>query len=218
RRGLAQQGHIPPDRIREAWEEIYIAEGSDWYWWFGDDRPSAQDMLFDYLFRKHLQNVYLALGDEPPADLGRPIKRSRQRAVHTLPRSFLDVKIDGRQTFFEWMGAGRYTCQAERGTMAMVTRGPMKDIFFGFDRERLLIRIDLERAAKGGLQGYERLRVGFAEPAAWEVGGEQPARAEQKVLALREGVPPGPAAGVEAGIDQIVELAVPFALLRVAAD
>src|SRR5439155_1156232 len=89
---------------------------------------------------EHLEN-------HPPRELGRPINRSRQRAMHSLPRTFLNVNIDGRQTFFEWMGAGRYTCQNERGTLAMVTLGPFKDVFFGFDRERLLVRIDLDRAA-----------------------------------------------------------------------
>src|SRR5262245_6144325 len=217
-RTRVQQGHIPPERIKKAWEEIYIAEGSDWFWWFGDDHSSAQDMLFDYLFRKHLQNVYLVLGDSPPPELGRPIKRGRQRAMHSLPRSFLDVKIDGRQTFFEWMGAGRYTCQNERGTMAMVTRGPFKEILFGFDHERLLVRIDLDGPARNALVDFDALRLGFAEPSGWEVVIEHPATPEQKVHVLREGVPQGPAAGVDVGIDQIVEVAVPFSLLRVKVD
>src|SRR5262249_37940962 len=36
--------------LAKAWEELYIAEGSDWFWWYGDDHSSAQDALFDYLF------------------------------------------------------------------------------------------------------------------------------------------------------------------------
>ena len=32
-------------------EEIYIAEGSDWFWWYGDENPKA----FDELFRKYLK-------------------------------------------------------------------------------------------------------------------------------------------------------------------
>ena len=51
---------------------------------------------------------------------------ARQRVHYTLPRTFLDVKIDGRATFFEWVSAGRYTCQNERGTMAMATHGPLR--------------------------------------------------------------------------------------------
>ncbi len=137
--------------FERAWRELYIAEGSDWFWWYGDDHSSAQDALFDYLFRKHLQNVYLLLGDEPPADLARPISRRARGAVHyTAPRAFLDVKIDGRATFFEWVSAGRYACQNERGTMAMATRGPLEELFFGFDLERLLIRVDCDRPARDG--------------------------------------------------------------------
>jgi len=155
--------------IDRAWEEIYIAEGSDWFWWYGDDHSSAQDALFDYLFRKHLQNVYLLLGDEPPADLARPISRRAVRAIYTLPRTFLDVKIDGRRTFFEWVSAGRYTCQNERGTMAMAARGPLRDLYFGFDVKRLFLRLDFDRPAREALTGFDQLRIGFAEPAGCEV-------------------------------------------------
>src|SRR5206468_11242861 len=120
----AAQPRADVEKVRQAWEELYIAEGSDWFWWYGDEHSSAQDALFDYLFRKHLQNVYHLLGDAPPADLLRPISRRGQRPPYTQPRSFLDVKIDGRQTFFEWISAGRYARQNERGTMAQVTQGP----------------------------------------------------------------------------------------------
>src|SRR5262249_56108683 len=96
--------------LEKAWEEMYIAEGSDWFWWFGDDHSSAQDALFDYLFRKHLQNVYLLLGDDPPPELTRAISRRGHRVLYTPPRALLGVVVDGRYTFFEWVGAGRYTC------------------------------------------------------------------------------------------------------------
>ncbi len=39
-------------------------------------------------------------------------------------------KIDGRITFFEWVNAGHYACQNERGTMAMAMQGPLKDAVF----------------------------------------------------------------------------------------
>src|SRR5439155_19412333 len=123
------------EKAEKAWQELYIAEGSDWFWWYGDDHSSAQDALFDYLFRKHLQNVYLLLGDVPPPELARPISRKSQRPTYTLPRSFLDVKIDGRATFFEWLTAGRYTCHNERGTMALVAKGPLRELYFGLDTQ-----------------------------------------------------------------------------------
>ncbi len=45
-----------------AFEELLIAEGSDWNWWYGPEHHSANDREFDELYRKHLSNVYQALG------------------------------------------------------------------------------------------------------------------------------------------------------------
>ncbi len=204
--------------IQKAWDELYIAEGSDWFWWYGEDHSSAQDALFDYLFRKHLQNVYLLLGDTPPPDLSRAISRRSQRTIHTLPRSFLDVKIDGRRTFFEWLSAGRYTSQNERGTMAMATRAPIKDVYFGFNVSALLVRVDLDGKAEHVLASFEALRVRFVEPAGYELV-VVPGRAGRPLEArlLRQGKAVD-AAGVEAAIDLIVEASVPFAQLGVGVD
>jgi len=217
----AQQEHIPAERVRQAWEELYIAEGSDWFWWFGDENSSAQDHLFDYLFRKHLMNIYSLLGDTPPPDLTRPISRRSQRALHTLPRAFLDVKVDGQRTFFEWLSAGRYICQNERGTMAMVTRGPIREVLFGFDARSLLIRVDFEGLARTALAEFDGLRVGFLAPTGCELLVADPSGAKPGVQFSKKPSPgdpfPAPDAGsaVEAGIDRIAELRIPFDRLGV---
>jgi alpha-amylase/alpha-mannosidase (GH57 family) len=203
--------------IEKAWEELYIAEGSDWFWWYGDDHSSAQDALFDYLFRKHLQNVYLLLGDVPPPELARPISRKSQRATYTLPRSFLDVKIDGKFTFFEWLTAGRYTCQNERGTMALVAKGPLRELYFGFDAHTLFVRVDCDRPARDALADYDALRLGFMVPASWEVIVRRPGKVDQEVQVLREGRPVA-TTDVRAAVSQIVEMAVPFSLLNIHPD
>ncbi len=210
-------GPCPLTPVQRAWEEIYIAEGSDWFWWFGDDHSSAQDALFDYLFRKHLQNVYVLLGDTPPPELGRPISRKAQRVHYTTPRAFLDVKIDGRYTFFEWVSAGRYICQNERGTMAMAAQGPLEELYFGFSLSLLLLRIDCTRPAKSALADFDVWRVGFVEPAGFEVRVSNPGRAGQRVELLSNGVAV-PNVKIEVGIDQIAELAIPFDALGVAVD
>lgn len=43
----------------KAWEAMYAAEGSDWFWWYGTDQnaPSG-DKPFDIAFITHLKNVY----------------------------------------------------------------------------------------------------------------------------------------------------------------
>ena len=51
--------------------EIYAAEGSDWFWWYGPDFTTDNDLVFDQLFRTHLLNVYRLCG-EPPMTTGLP--------------------------------------------------------------------------------------------------------------------------------------------------
>ena len=85
--------------------------------------PSTR--LFDHLFRKHLRNVYTLLGCDPPGSLFTPISQAgSHRPIHDQPTSFLNVKVDGRSTYFEWIDAARYVCGNERGTMTLVTQGP----------------------------------------------------------------------------------------------
>ena len=55
--------------LAEAREEILIAEGSDWFWWYGDDHSSAHDLDFDTLFRTHLRNAYRRLHVPVPDEL-----------------------------------------------------------------------------------------------------------------------------------------------------
>ena len=91
----AQAAPAPREEQRKlAFEEILIAEGSDWNWWYGPEHHSANDRDFDELYRKHLSNVYQALGGTPPDYLAQPIiggRRpafvSRRRAPTFIPES-----------------------------------------------------------------------------------------------------------------------------------
>ncbi len=153
-----------PEQLQKAWREIYIAQGSDWFWWFGDDHSSSQDALFDELFRRHLKNVYTFLAELPPPELDRPICKNTLHNLHSLPKSFLDVRINGFPKFFEWLSAGHYLCQAKQGTMALSTQGPLSDIYFGFNLDTLFIRIDCIAKACLALAKYQQIRIGFLEP------------------------------------------------------
>lgn len=61
-----REKQFPDDVKTRAWEEIYAAEGSDWFWWFGEPNNSAHDDMFDEQFRLRLQNVYKLLGEPYP--------------------------------------------------------------------------------------------------------------------------------------------------------
>jgi len=63
---LSAGGHQITDM---AWKEMYILEGSDWFWWFGEDYPG----YFDRLFRLHLSNLYALINKAIPDYLTRPL-------------------------------------------------------------------------------------------------------------------------------------------------
>ena len=201
----------PADQLARAWEELYIAEGSDWFWWFGDSHHSAQGGLFDRLFRKHLQNVYLSLGEQPPTELSRPIAQGAGHAqAYTEPTGLLRVKIDGRRSFFEWINAGHYVCGGARGAMTMVAAGHVSDLHFGFDQDQLLLRLD----ARGGpareqLADIDALRVVFTQPEGCELLVSQPSAKEPTLQLWRDGAPV-PNAKTDAAADQLLEIAVAF--------
>ncbi|MBO7672118.1 hypothetical protein J6S88_01790 [bacterium] len=59
--------------LHNAFREFFIAQASDWFWWYGEPNHSGHDNVFDYMFRTHLKNVYSSLNIEPPEYLDEPI-------------------------------------------------------------------------------------------------------------------------------------------------
>ena len=72
-REFISQANVAPETIPDAFQALYVAEGSDWFWWFGADQDSGNDDEFDDLFRVHLKNIYRSLGAVLPAELDRNI-------------------------------------------------------------------------------------------------------------------------------------------------
>jgi alpha-amylase/alpha-mannosidase (GH57 family) len=208
-------GRHNSETLARAWNEIYIAEGSDWFWWYGDDHSSALDGLFDHLFRKHLRNVYALLGSEPPGFLFTPISQGAgNRLLHEQPISFSRVKVDGRATYFEWIDAAKYSCGNDRGTMTLVAKGVLQSIWFGFDAERLLVRVDTEGGpARERLAEADRLRIGFVDPADREIVVMEPSELHPVGFLNHAGHSVVNGTTIQVATDAILELAVPFTRL-----
>lgn len=210
----AASGKKTKKQIAQAQRELDIAEGSDWFWWFGDDHSSSQDATFDRLFRQHLQNIYQCLGDEVPSVLTRPISQGHvHRKLHTDPNGLLQVKIDGRHTYFEWINAGHYACGKATGAMAMAADSLLADLYFGFDIEKLYVRLDArEGTVADRLKDIDTLRLRFTDPAGFELLVSHPSWREP-ILQLYQNDVPVAQSNVSASADKIIELAVPFATL-----
>jgi alpha-amylase/alpha-mannosidase (GH57 family) len=125
-----------------AFEEILIAEGSDWNWWYGPEHHSANDRDFDELYRKHLSNIYTALGGIPPDYLAQPITGVAARPAFTPQTAYVHPEVSGdRVRYFEWMGAARYTADHRSGAMHG-RQFFMDEVFAGIDEEYVYGRLD----------------------------------------------------------------------------
>ncbi|MFW5966435.1 MAG: hypothetical protein ACOCV2_02900, partial [Persicimonas sp.] len=126
-----------------AWRALYVAEASDWFWWYGDDFVSHNDADFDRLFRDQLRFVYQSLGEEPPADLEVPISRGGSaRLQFEPPQSLIQPTIDGDNAFFyEWSGAGVYRSASEAGSSSLEGGGCLEEMRVGFDLGYLYVMI-----------------------------------------------------------------------------
>ncbi|MBL8240849.1 MAG: glycoside hydrolase [Bryobacterales bacterium] len=137
--------HTVPAADRElAYEEILIAEGSDWCWWYGPHHESANRAEFDQLFRDHLSNVYRLLGQPAPEELGRPILKISAVEHNIRPASRIHPVIDGAVTsYFEWMGAGEYKVDHRQGAMHGGRSG-MDMLYYGTSGEAFCLRLDFD--------------------------------------------------------------------------
>jgi len=143
------------DRVSEAqsklaWEELMIAEGSDWNWWYGPEHHSANDRDFDELYRKHLSNVYTALEGVPPEELTVPIASGYVRPSYHPQTAYVHATVDGTVSgYFEWMGAASYT--SDQRNSAMHGRQFLLDaVYAGVNSESVSGRLDFHGALPDG--------------------------------------------------------------------
>ncbi len=77
-----------PEAEERARPHLHAAEGSDWFWWFGDRFSSSFDGHFDALFRNHLIAAHQAAGLQVPVVLREPVHRPHPPTVEP-PRGWL---------------------------------------------------------------------------------------------------------------------------------
>jgi hypothetical protein len=171
-----QAAPIATEKQRKlAFDEIMIAEGSDWNWWYGPEHHSANDRDFDELYRKHLSNVYQALGGTPPDYLAQPITGELARPSFTPQTAYIHAEISGDMVrYFEWMGAARYTADQRSGAMHG-KQFLMDEVLTGIDEQYVYGRLDfvgkvpeekfdvvvnLESWAKHAAKPRRELRIG----------------------------------------------------------
>ncbi len=155
------------ETLAEAWDEIYASEGSDWFWWYGDEHSSACDEEFDMLFRHHLKKVYSLIGKEPPVALDIPILTEEKGVLpETVPAAYIKPAIDGEVTnYFEWLSAGKITRVHHGGSMHMEFQGAglLDAIYYGFSTDEFFLRLDYLARLRPYRKKWE-FRIRFLRP------------------------------------------------------
>jgi hypothetical protein len=94
-------------------------------------------------------NLYKEIGAPRRTTCCGPIKQVRSQVVLRPPRALLDVKLDGRRSdYFEWIAAGHYDMSREYSALAGESSF-LSDVYYGFDQERLLLRLDFRKGVDG---------------------------------------------------------------------
>jgi alpha-amylase/alpha-mannosidase (GH57 family) len=120
-------------------DHLLAAEGSDWFWWYGDDFASDQKPDFDRLFRGRIQAACRAMGVSPPPAALEPIARGKAAAPSRLPAAPISPTL-GSRAVQGWLGAGRYDLASTRGSM-YGGEALFRSIEFGSDLQHLYVRL-----------------------------------------------------------------------------
>lgn len=138
--------------LAQAWEELYIAEGSDWFWWYYSRNNPGADNLFDQEFREHLANVYRLMGVPVPGWLREPILVSPAQPPRQAPRGLLSPPLTATPTAPPaWAQAGYVEPELSKGTMQRAA-SHFRRLYYGFDRQNLYFRLELADNLPHGAQ------------------------------------------------------------------
>ena len=135
---------VDEDALAEAFDFMYLAEGSDWFWWYGDDQDSGQDSYFDEGYRALLTGVYESLGVEVPRFVQVPIIQARAVSPTTQFGGVSSPVIDGLVDE-AWDTAAYYE---------MASDMPVSGMYYAIDEENLYLRLDANGSLVGKTAGF----------------------------------------------------------------
>jgi alpha-amylase/alpha-mannosidase (GH57 family) len=191
------------ERVAAAWLQVFIAEGSDWCWWYGDDHRTAHIEQFDRTYRRHLAAVYEFLGLEVPPELLRPILQGAKTSHHLASENLISPDIDGLVShFYEWAGAAGYDCLKAGAAMHQVTRF-IGTIQAGFDRDNVYIRLDF----------HNRMGVELLSALRFVIDLRTPEPLQLPLVRNAVGLISGETDGVRYRMDEILEVSLKRSLL-----
>ncbi len=130
--------------LQVAYRELMIAEGSDWFWWYGEPNNSGQDYVFDYMYRERLKNVYIALGITPPEYLNESLI-TKVEMPFKHPARMITPRMDGLfESYDDWYHSGNISMLD--GPVFRENKNVEK-IHFGCDQNNVYFRLHVNKNA-----------------------------------------------------------------------
>ena len=165
REDLDMYQKMNPDKdLSAAWKAIYIAEGSDWNWWYGDDHSTDNQKDFDELFRMNLMKVYKEIGRDIPGHLFVPVPiEDRSISPAVTIRGFIEPRIDGLVTsYYEWYQGAQMDIKKSGGSMHKA-ESILSALYYGFNKKDLFLRLD-PATPFGELPDGTSFSINFVKP------------------------------------------------------
>ena len=131
----------------DAQRELFICEGSDWFWWYGEPNYSGRDNIFDFLYRTHLKNIYRTLDLESPQYLDEPLTSVSPARPSNYPKALISPEVNGKNTTDDdsWLNAG---CIDIPDGPVLRESKLFDKICFGNDSENFYLRFYLNKYIK----------------------------------------------------------------------
>lgn len=148
-------------KLTEAWEELWVTQSSDWYWWYGEPNDSGQDDIFDHLFREHLKNIYKIINKPVPTYLETPLTEFVEIHSRYPKGPFESFELSGKDPHAKWEKAG---CIDIPAPPTMQEKKFLNKIYFGYDKDNLYLRFDINKYAidkETGFKDFNQIYIYF---------------------------------------------------------
>lgn len=151
-----------PELYQKAMKLVLVAEGSDWFWWYGDDNIAPNKDDFDKLFRWYLSKIYELLGEETPEEFLHPLDINSHIRLFTMPTRQLTES--NKTNLNADVGWGLYLARSAIGTMHS-NKAFISEIYFGNTKSMFLIGIKPSKQ----LGASDRVSIYFTSPKDFKV-------------------------------------------------
>lgn len=141
-RALVEKHSADKESYDRAMKLVLVAEGSDWFWWYGDDNIAPNKKDFDILFRWYLKEILKTIGEQIPEELNYPLDNE----IH--PKLFVPASKKINDSQFKNIGTdlgwGCFYAHSEISSMHS-SEELISEIFFGNSRDFFYIGFKLLR-------------------------------------------------------------------------